>query len=715
MPEQTSRHGVRYVSRLAAALLVALTAGCALELWRTWPAQSPGLGFAAVLLLQIAALTAVWAVPVAAVAAAVFALARRAAASDRDLSWLVLIPPGAFAWVTLSQRLYTWGTRTFVRQDLAGAVLPVAQLAALAALAGAGYLVHRATRRRLARMSQRLVLVVFAALSVALLAAHLARFSAVTQDAMFPALVQIACVALLAVPGAALPDHRPAFRRGWPALLGAAAAITAALVATLLSDRLAPLASPVAASALQQRGLAAARVAGLTRGIGDADGDRFSRFFGGDCDDDDPAIHPLAKDIPGDGIDQDCFEGDESTAAVARDAAERSARRRPPRQRARNLVFITVDTLRADAVGFGGATHPTTPTLDALAARAAVFSRAYTTAPMTRRAFPSLLGGRYPSNVHWLDLQTKYQYTVSAQDDVYMAEALDQAGLITACVLAFSYGKLGHFDQGFRVNKVRAASRFPRETNANVIVDDAIALLKTWRDDPARPRFFLWLHFYEAHYPYERHDGIDFGDSEEQRYLGEVRWIDDQLARLLAELTSLGHADDTAIVFTSDHGEEFGEHGGKWHGDLYPEDLHVPLLVYVPGGAHRAIDAPVSLIDVAPTVLDLLGVAAPAGFDGESLLPLVDGETPAADRPVFAELFPDVKIPRRIVTLIERDWQLVVDFQLGVRELFDLRQDPGGLHNALIDAPAEAQRLEQALRRHLARRVGPLRVSQARK
>lgn len=715
MSEQTSRRDVDFVSRLAVAFLVALVVGCAIEIWRTWPSQSPGLALTAVLLLQIAALTALWAVPVAALATAVLALARRATTTGRDLSWLVLVPPGAFAWVTISQLLYRWGARAFMRQDLASAVVPVVQLAVLVALVWAGHLLHRVTHRWLGRIWPQVALLIFTALSVAFLAAHVARFPAITQDAMFPVLAQLACTILIAIPGAALPDRWPALRRGWRSALGAAAVIAVLFVMVQSGSRLAPLSSLVAASALQQRGLAAARVVGLTRGIGDADGDDFSRYFGGDCDDASASIHPLAKDIAGDGIDQDCFEGDESPDALARDAAERSARRGPVQQRARNVLFITVDALRADAVGFGGATYPTTPTLDALAARGAVFSRAYTAAPMTRRAFPSLLAGQYPSNIHWLDLQTNYQYpyTVSAEDDVYMAEAAAQAGLKTACVLAFSYGKLGHFDQGFQTNIVHPASEFPRETNADMIVNEALRLLQRWRDDPAHPRFFLWLHFYEAHHPYERHPGIELGDSEKERYLAEVRWIDDQLARLFDGLTHLGLADDTAIVFTADHGEEFGEHGGTWHGDLYPEDLHVPLMVHVPGGAHRTIDAPVSLIDVAPTILDLLGVAVPAEYDGESLLPLIDGQTPPADRPVFAELFPDVRVPRRLVTLIERDWQLIVDFQLGVRELFDLRKDPAGLHNALIEAPGEARRLEQILRRHLARRVGPLQVSKA--
>jgi arylsulfatase A-like enzyme len=703
---------VRYVARLAAALLVALTVGCVIELWQTWPEQSPGLAFTAVLLLQIVALTALWAIPVAAAAAAALVMARRVMAGDRDLSWLLVIPPGAFACITVGQVLYVWGTRAFVRQDLAGAVVPVLQLAVVAMIAGACYLVHRAARGWLGRMSPRLVLIVFVVASVALAGAHLARFSAVTKDPMFPVLLQILGTGLVAIAGASLPDRWSAFRRVWPAVLGAAA-VLALLAATSVIARFAPFSYPMTVSALQQRGLAAARAIALTPGIGDSDRDGFSAVLGGDCNDHDAAIHPLAKDVPGDGIDQDCFEGDESKPAIAADAAERKARRGLVRQRVRNLVFITVDALRADAVGFGGQAHPTTPALDALAARSAVFSRMYTAAPMTRRAFPSLLAGRYPSNVHWLDLQTSYIYTVSAPENVFMAEALSQAGLKTASVLAFGYAQRGRFDQGFQSNTVHPASQFPRETNANRVVDDAIRRLKSWGQDPETPRFFLWLHFYEAHYPYERHKGIDFGDSEHQRYLGEVRWIDDQLARLFAELTALGLADDTAIVFTADHGEEFGEHGGTWHGDLYPEDLHVPLLVHVPGGAPRAIDAPVSLVDIAPTILDLLGVPVPAGWDGDSLVPFIEGETPPADRFAFAEVFPDVKVPRRLVTLIERDWQLIVDFQLGVRELFDLRKDPGGLHNALIDAPAEAQRLEQRLRRHLARRVGPLRVSKA--
>jgi hypothetical protein len=165
--------------------------GCAIELWQAGPEQSPGLAFVAVLLVQIVALTALRAIPVAASATSALVLARGVLAGDRDLSWLVLIPPGVFACITVGQVLYVWGTRAFVRQDLASAVVPVLQLGAVAAIAGACHLVHRAARGWLGRMPRRLVLIVVAVASVALAGVHLARFSAVTNDAMFPVLLQI--------------------------------------------------------------------------------------------------------------------------------------------------------------------------------------------------------------------------------------------------------------------------------------------------------------------------------------------------------------------------------------------------------------------------------------------------------------------------------------------------------------------------------------------
>jgi arylsulfatase A-like enzyme len=453
----------------------------------------------------------------------------------------------------------------------------------------------------------------------------------------------------------------------------------------------------------------AAVISRATTRLGDADGDGFSRWFGGiDCDDTRADVNPLATEVPGNGVDEDCFEGDLPANAVAADRAARRAQEAPPRRRVRNLLLVTVDTMRADAL-----TERVAPTLSEVASRSTQFTRAYTHAPMTRRAFPALLAGRYPSNIHWLDERTDNPYTVSHRDNRFLAEVLRDDGVQTAAVLAFRYARLAHFDQGFEIQRIHPASRFRRETNADVIVDDAVSLLADFRESGEPPPFFLWVHFYEPHYGYEPHEGIQTESDPRARYDGEVRYVDGELGRLFASLHDLDFAGDTAVVFTSDHGEEFGEHGGRWHGDLYPEDLRVPLFIFVPGGSPRSLDVPTGLIDLAPTMLELVGLPIPEEFDGDSLVPFIEGEPPPENRTVFAETFPDAKVERRMLALVDRRWHYIADFESGARELFDLDTDPTAQHNVYIDEPEAAVTMEELLRRHMALRVGPLRVSVA--
>jgi arylsulfatase A-like enzyme len=720
---------LRLRDRFGLALLAMTVAAAVSECARAWPGESPGAPFALLLLAQVLVLSAMWTAPIALLMVAVAAARSRwwpgegTSTGDRvpgtgnrepktDRLWVVWLGPAGFAMVTAGTALLRWSQKAFVRQDLAAAVMPVALIAVFAAIGLAAVVAHRALAARIARLPRLAVLAI--AVGGVLLAGiiHLARYPAVLDDPLIPTLIQVAVV--IAVGAVTFLQVRALRRRpGWIGI-GAFAAVWAALFAVLLwGGRLAPLSYPVAAAALEERGMAAARLAPLLGRLGDRDGDGFGRWFGGlDCDDGDAAINPLAKDRPGDGIDQDCFEGDLDPAALAADRAERARHRRPPRQRAASVLLITVDALRADAVGFSGARKPSSPNLDRLAKRSAVFSAAWSPAPMTRKAFPALLAGRYPSNVHWLDLESKYPYPVSHQDNLYLAEVLEGAGLRTAMAVPFNYAVNSRFDQGFQDKQVRPASRYKDEICGNLVVDDAIDFLEGWAAAAPRPRFFLWVHFYEAHFPYARHPEYHFGDQPHDRYLSEVRYIDEQIGRLLRRLDELGLGTDTAIVFTGDHGEEFGEHGGETHGDLYPEDLRVPLLVHLPGAAPRAIAGQARLIDVAPTIADLLGVAAPASFDGESLVPQLDGQ-PVPDRPIFAELIPDKKVARRVVSIASGGWQLIVDFALGSRELYDLRADPTGQHNRLIEAPDKARELEVLLRRHMALRVGPLRIDSA--
>ncbi|HEY8142803.1 MAG TPA: sulfatase [Kofleriaceae bacterium] len=721
--------------RFGLALLVMTLAAALSECVRAWPAESPGGPFALLLVAQVVVLSAMWTAPVAGIMVAAAAARHRwwppqtTSTGDRKPEtgdgkpgpgpvevprWTLWLGPVGFAMVTAGTGLLRWSQRAFVRQDLAAAVMPVALIAVFAAVAALAVVAHRALGDRIARLPRWAVLAIaIGGVAIAGIV-HLARFPAVLDDPLIPALIQVAVVvglgALVFVQVRSLP-RRP----GWIGI-GAFAGIWLALFLVLLQGgRIAPLSYPVAAAALEQRGMAAARVAPLLGRLGDGDGDGFGRWFGGlDCDDDDPSVNPLAPDRPDDGVDQDCFDGDLAAAAVAADRAERARGRRPPARRVDSVLLVTVDALRADAVGFGGATKPSSPNLDRLARRSAVFTAAWSPAPMTRRAFPALLSGRYPSNVHWLDLETGYPYPVSHEDNLYLAEVLQSAGLKTAMAVPFNYAVNSRFDQGFEEKQVRPASRYKDEICGNLVVDDASKILAGWAAAGPSPRFFLWVHFYEAHFPYARHPEYRFGDEPHDRYLAEVRYIDEQVGRLLARLDELGLADTTAVVFTGDHGEEFGEHGGEAHGDLYPEDLRVPLLVHLPGAAARRITGEVRLIDVAPTITDLLGVAPPPSFDGESLVPQLDG-APVPDRPMFAELIPDKKVPRRVVSIAAGGWQLIVDFALGSRELFDLKEDPTAQKNRLVEAPDRARELEGLLRRHMELRVGPLVVDSAKK
>jgi arylsulfatase A-like enzyme len=203
---------------------------------------------------------------------------------------------------------------------------------------------------------------------------------------------------------------------------------------------------------------------------------------------------------------------------------------------------------------------------------------------------------------------------------------------------------------------------------------------------------------------------FNFGKSQHDKYLAAVRSVDNELGRLLARLETLGVSQETALIFTADHGEEFGEHGGKYHGALYTEHLHIPLLIHLPGGRRASFDTLVSLVDIPPTVLELMGLPIPDEYDGQSLVPWLESGKGPGERYVFAEASPN-PVKRDRVTLIGPRWQLIVGYRSGIRRLYDLSNDPTAQNNVLLDYPQQAQQLEARLRRFMALRIGPLRIT----
>jgi arylsulfatase A-like enzyme/Flp pilus assembly protein TadD len=281
-----------------------------------------------------------------------------------------------------------------------------------------------------------------------------------------------------------------------------------------------------------------------------------------------------------------------------------------------NLLLITLDTLRADHLGSYGYRAAITPNLDRLAKEGVRFAQASSAVPLTLPAHATLLTGLLPPH-H--GLRNNGAGTLPPGTET-LATRLAGAGYRTAAFVgAFVLDRRFGLTPGFEVyddeieRDPRAGVTLEAERPGREVVDRALAWLE--RDDP-RP-FFLWVHLYDAHAPYEpppawrdRHPG--------RPYDGEISEVDEQVGRLLAALQKSGRARRTVIAVVGDHGEGLGEHGEQTHGLLlYEPTLHVPLLLRAPGRlARRVIATPVSTVDLAPTLAGLLDRPLAAGGDG---------------------------------------------------------------------------------------------------
>jgi arylsulfatase A-like enzyme len=403
-----------------------------------------------------------------------------------------------------------------------------------------------------------------------------------------------------------------------------------------------------------------------------------------------------------------------------------------------NLLLISLDTLRADHLGCYGYPLPTSPFIDALSGmkHVVLFERCIAQAPNTAPSHMSLFTSLYPTvhGVPNLAPEAKRSRFHHSRHTRTLAQVLKEAGYDTAGITEGGYlNPVFGFEQGFDTYECSYAG-IKRK------VDQAIAWLEERRR--SNTPFFLFLHTYEVHAPYlppepfrtrftgdyegwikshcfgeeatdrNRLDG--FADiftrrqeftAEDIRYLtglydGEIAYTDQELARLFHTLEAEGLAKDLVVVLLSDHGEEFGEHGEFSHKQLYDEVVHVPLLIGLPHDAPsiktRRVKAQVSLIDVMPTLLDLLGVEPPAYLQGQSLCPLWQGQAPAAPRPAFSALIDFDPAP--LLCAIRRGDRKLLDLLSGQQfELYDLAQDPGESRNVLEAFPKEGKQLFEML------------------
>jgi choline-sulfatase len=441
----------------------------------------------------------------------------------------------------------------------------------------------------------------------------------------------------------------------------------------------------------------------LARHLTDLDHDGYSALFGGgDCDDSRADVYPGAEDIPGDGIDQDCQGGDAKPAVASAQSATASTA--PARHDAfsGNILIIAIDALRADRLGVAGygrpPGHSLTPTLDALAQRGTRFTHVWAQAPNTPRSFPSLVTSRYPSEIAWQKQSLNYSNLLPSSHTFF--EPLAAAGLHPIGIFShFFFTADRGISKGFAEwsnDDAKSIADSNKDIASPRIVPRVIARLR--KAAQTGERFVLWTHLFEPHSSYMEHPEFPTSLSGvqglEEKYDYEIAFADLWAGKIIKTLEETKLDRNTAVVVFGDHGEAWGEHKRYFHGqDLTEEQLRVPLLVVVPGQKPVVIDDEVGLIDLGPTLVDLVGAAPLPSFRGRSLLPAVEGK-PLPRRPIFAELLPSTATPSHEVTMIDGGQKLTHKISERRWELFNLANDPRQQKN-LADQPASRQQLDE--------------------
>jgi arylsulfatase A-like enzyme/Flp pilus assembly protein TadD len=367
-----------------------------------------------------------------------------------------------------------------------------------------------------------------------------------------------------------------------------------------------------------------------------------------------------------------------------------------PRPAIRNVLLISIDTLRADRVSAYGFPRPTTPNIDAVAREGALFKNVRTPVPMTLPAHVSMLTGTLPPT-HGLrdNLQSRLP-----EGSLTLAEMLKARGLTTGAVVSsFVLDRRFGTSQGFDTYDDRFQAVHKVGDLSERKGDEAARVAREWLDAHKDKPFFLFVHLYDPHEPYDPPEPFA-SQWKDHPYEGEVAFADHGVGQVVEKLKQLGLYDSTLVVITGDHGEMLGEHGELNHGFfIYEGALRVPLVVRVPksGAAGRQIDHPASLIDIVPTVLSLVGADVPKEVQGVDLSPWIAGRGAGGGaRPLYAETVTPTRYygANSLLAVIADGWKYIETTR---PELYDLKTDPAEAVNLLAREPARADALGRTL------------------
>ena len=336
------------------------------------------------------------------------------------------------------------------------------------------------------------------------------------------------------------------------------------------------------------------------------------------------------------------------------------------------------------------------PNLTKFADEAVVYENHRSVSSYTAQTVATLMSGRFASTLY----RSGVFFTNYFEDNVWISEAMKEKGIVSIGIHAHLYfGKGKGLEQGFDEWRLVPGITFDPETDNYTTSDKMTALAIELLSNPKNTdhQFFAWGHYMDPHDQYQKHkESPDFGNKGRDKYDSEVWYSDYWIGKLLDWAQSKPWWKNTAVIISADHGEAFGEHGMYKHAfEVWEVLARVPLMISGPEIRARRIEARRSHIDLAPTILELMGQPVPEDFQGKSLVPELLGAEPESHEPILVELTEDSHNPYRRA-LIAGKYKLI-DFGRSKYELYDLTDDPGELKDLAKDNKEELEHMKKLL------------------